>query len=67
MYWEWFGLKVRIKDQGFFFNNERKKEVNDMQNELVSEIIFIRSSIYMDCPTEGSGIGDCDCDLVDGS
>ncbi len=35
-----------------------------MQNEFVGKFIF---TIYMDCPNEGSGNPDCDCDMVDGS
>lgn len=38
-----------------------------MQNEYVSELILMNQMNYMDCPDEGSGDTDCDCDAVDGS
>lgn len=40
-----------------------------MQNEFVGRLIYINQLItaYMDCPNEGSGDPDCDCDMVDGS
>lgn len=40
-----------------------------MQNENVSELLFLTSEMFynMDCSTEGSTDSDCDCDGVDGS
>lgn len=40
-----------------------------MQNEFVGKLIYVNQFIVtcMDCPNEGSGDSDCNCDMVDGS
>lgn len=40
-----------------------------MQNEFVGKLVYINLLVtaYMDCPNEGSGNPDCNCDMVDGS
>lgn len=48
--------------------NQRRRR-GKMQNEFVGKLVYINQLVtaYMDCPNEGSGDPDCNCDMVDGS